>query len=151
MYLHLSHPFPGSSAGKKSACNAEDPDWPRFSSRVGKIPWRGDRLPTLVFMGFPGDSNSKESTCNAGDGFDPWVGKILWRRAWQPTPGFLFGETPWTEEAVGLQSVGSQRVGHNWVTKHSTPSQSHLLPGNYNNSPPTHHHKTKPDCTTAPM
>ena len=20
-------------------------------------------------------------------GFDPWVGKIPWRRAWQPTPG----------------------------------------------------------------
>ena len=24
--------------------------------------------------------------------FDPWVGKILWRRAWQPTPVFLPGE-----------------------------------------------------------
>ena len=22
-------------------------------------------------------------------GFDPWVGKIPWRRAWQPTPVFL--------------------------------------------------------------
>ena len=26
-------------------------------------------------------------------GFDPWVGKITWRRAWQPTPGFLPGES----------------------------------------------------------
>ena len=26
------------------------------------------------------------------DGFDPWVGKIPWRRAWQPTPVFLSGE-----------------------------------------------------------
>ena len=25
-------------------------------------------------------------------GFDPWVGKILWRRSWQPTPVFLPGE-----------------------------------------------------------
>ena len=25
-------------------------------------------------------------------GFDPWVGKIPWRRAWQPTPVFLPGE-----------------------------------------------------------
>ena len=23
---------------------------------------------------------------------------------------------PWTEEPAGLQSMGSQRVGHNWVT-----------------------------------
>ena len=24
--------------------------------------------------------------------FDPWVGKIPWRRKWQPTPVFLLGE-----------------------------------------------------------
>ena len=24
--------------------------------------------------------------------FDPWIGKILWRRKWQPTPVFLLGE-----------------------------------------------------------
>ena len=40
--------------------------------------------------------------------FDPWVGKIPWRRAWQPTPAFLPGESPWTEEPDGLQSTGSQ-------------------------------------------
>ena len=27
---------------------------------------------------------------------------------------------PWTEEPGGLQSMGSQRVGHDWATKHST-------------------------------
>ena len=36
---------------------------------------------------------------------DPWVGKIPWRRAWQPTPVFLPGESPWTEEPGGLQSM----------------------------------------------
>ena len=45
--------------------------------------------------------------------FDPWVGKIPWRRAWKPTPVFLPGESPWTEEPGGLQSTGLQRVGHN--------------------------------------
>ena len=25
--------------------------------------------------------------------FDPWVGKIPWRRKWQPTPVFLPGES----------------------------------------------------------
>ena len=45
--------------------------------------------------GFPGGSDGKESACNAGDlGFDPWVGKIPWRRAWQPTQIFLPGESP---------------------------------------------------------
>ena len=49
-------------------------------------------------------------------GFDPWVGKIPWRRAWQPSPVFGPGESPWTEEPGGLWSTGLQRVGHNWAT-----------------------------------
>ena len=43
-----------------------------------------------------------------------------WRRAWQPTPVFLPGEDLWTEEPGGLQSMGSQRVRRDWVTKHMT-------------------------------
>ena len=31
-------------------------------------------------------------------GFDPWLGKIPWRRAQQPTLVFLPGESPWAEE-----------------------------------------------------
>ena len=48
-----------------------------------------------------------------------WVGKMPWRRAWQPTPTFLPGESPWTEEPGGLQSMVLQRVGHDWATKHT--------------------------------
>ena len=39
----------------------------QFDSWVGKIPWRRDRLPTLVFLGFPGGLDGKESPCNARD------------------------------------------------------------------------------------
>ena len=48
--------------------------------------------------------------------FNPWVGKIPWRRAWQPTPVFMPGESPWTGEPGSLQSTGpySERVRHNW-------------------------------------
>ena len=35
-------------------------------------------------------------------------------------PGFLTGESPWTEEPGGLHSMVSKRVRHNWATKHST-------------------------------
>ena len=45
---------------------------------------------------------------------DLWVGKIPWRRAWQPTPVFSPGEFPWTKEPGRLQ-----RVGHDWAPKHS--------------------------------
>ena len=38
-----------------------------------------------------------------------WVGAPRGlRRAWQPTPVFLSGESPWTEEPGGLQSMGSR-------------------------------------------
>ena len=50
--------------------------------------------------------------------FDSWVGKIPWRRVWRPTPVFLPGESPGTEEPGGL--IGSQRVRHDWLTKRST-------------------------------
>ena len=65
---------------------------------------------------FPGGTSGKEHTCQCRrhkrHRFDPWVGKIPWRRAWQPTPVFLPGESPWTEEPDGLQSIELQRVGH---------------------------------------
>ena len=37
---------------------------------------------------------------------------LEWAR--QPTPVFLLGESPWTEEPGRLQSMGSQRVVHDW-------------------------------------
>ena len=48
-------------------------------------------------MGFPSGTSGKEPACQCRRckrcGFDPWVGKIPWRRAWQPTPIFLSGES----------------------------------------------------------
>ena len=48
-------------------------------------------------MTFSAEANGKEpvSQCRRHKrlGFDPWVGKIPWRRAWQPTPEFLPGES----------------------------------------------------------
>ena len=36
--------------------------------------------------------------------------------------GVLAGKVPWTEEPGGLQSMGSQRVGHDRTTKHTHTS-----------------------------
>ena len=33
--------------------------------------------------------------------------------------GVLAWSVPWTEEPGGLQSMGSHRAGHDWVTKHA--------------------------------
>ena len=66
-----------------------------------------------VKYGFPGGSDGKESASNMEDLGSTQVGKIPWRKAWQSIPVFLPGESPWTEEPGGLQSMGSQRVRHN--------------------------------------
>ena len=48
-------------------------------------------------MGFPGGSDGEESACNVGDlGLIPGLGRYPWRRAWQPSPVFLPGESPWS-------------------------------------------------------
>ena len=93
--------------------------------------------------GFTDSSGGKESACQCRKhkryGFHHWVGKIPWRREWQPTPVFLPRESPWTKESGRLQFVGSQRVGHNWsnlartqasmgMKKYTTFSQSYNRP-----------------------
>ena len=66
-------------------------------------------------------ASGKEPACQCRRlrrcGCDPWVRKIPWSRKWQPIPVFLAWKIPWTEEPGRLQSMGSQRVRHNWVTE----------------------------------
>ena len=52
----------------------------------------------------------------------PWVGRIPWKRKWQPTPSILAWGIPWTEEPGGLQSMGLQRVRHDWATEQQQPT-----------------------------
>ena len=62
-------------------------------------------------------TSGKESVCQCRKHkscqFDPWVRKIPRWRTWQPTSVFLSGESPWTEELGGLQTIVPQSVGHN--------------------------------------
>ena len=53
--------------------------------------------------------------------FDPWVGKILWRRKWLPTPILLPEKSHGQRSLVGSISWG-HRVGHDWVTSLSFSS-----------------------------
>ena len=51
--------------------------------------------------------------------FDPWVRKMPWRRKQQPTPVFLPEKSHGQRILGGCKSKGSQRVGHDWVIKHT--------------------------------
>ena len=58
-------------------------------------------------QGFPGGASGKEPSCQCRrhrrPGFYPWVGKIPWRRARQPTPASILSwRIPWTGEPGGL-------------------------------------------------
>ena len=68
---------------------------------------------SIPFMGLPWLLRWQSICLQCGrPGFNPSAGKIPWRRAWQPTPVFLPGESPWTEEPDQLQSMELQGVGH---------------------------------------
>ena len=49
-------------------------------------------------------------------GFNPWIGRISWRRAWQLTPGFLPGKSQGQRSLAGCRPWG-RRVRHDWVIK----------------------------------
>ena len=75
---------------------------------------------TTNLRSFPGGSEVKHLLANAGDTGEMQVGSLG-----QEDPleegiathsSTLAWEIPWTEEPGGLQSMGSQRVGHNWAT-----------------------------------
>ena len=58
---------------------------------------------------FPRGSDCKVSQCGRL-GFDPWVGKILWRRKWQPTLVFLLGEPHGLRSLVGYSPQGRREL-----------------------------------------
>ena len=53
----------------------------------------------------PGGASGEEPACQGRREnrcrFDPWAGKIPWRRAWQPSPVFLPGESHGQRSLVG--------------------------------------------------
>ena len=62
----------------------------------------------------PGGSSGRERSCQCRNckrrGFDPWMGKILWRRGWQPTPVFLPGESHGQRRLSGYSPWGRKEL-----------------------------------------
>ena len=57
-------------------------------------------------------------------GSDPWVGKVPWRRAWQPTPVFLLGESHGQRSLLGYSPRGGTELDTTECTQAGT--YSHL-------------------------
>ena len=75
---------------------------------------------------FPGGTNDKESACQCRRlRFNPWVGKILWRRKWQPTTVFLPGKFHGQRSLAGyIQFTGPQ--SQTWL---SDWTHTHIMLG----------------------
>ena len=72
----------------------------------------GSKEVALVALGFPGVSDGKVSACNMGEpGLIPGSEDPLEKEK-ATHSSILAWPIPWTEEPDGLQSMGSQRVGH---------------------------------------
>ena len=50
-----------------------------------------------------------------------------WRWKWQPISSILAWEIPWTEEPGGLQSMQSQRIGHDLAIKPCDATKVRIL------------------------
>ena len=87
--------------------------------------------------GFPDGAGGKESTCQFGrckiHGFDPWIGKIPWRREWLPTPVFspiksrgqrsLTGYNPWGHQELDTNDrLNTRKRGGGEVASSFPPS-----------------------------
>ena len=59
---------------------------------------------------FPGDSDHRVCLQCGTSGFNPWVGKIPWRRKWQPTPVFLPGKSHGWRSLAGYIPWGCKEL-----------------------------------------
>ena len=70
--------------------------------------------------------SSKESACKCRSHrrceFDPWVGKLPWRRAWLPTPVLLPGESQGQRSLAGYSPWGRKESDTTEATQHTRRS-----------------------------
>ena len=87
--------------------------FPDLGSNLGLLYYKQ----ILYHLGFSGGSKGRVCLqCRRPD-FNPRVGKIPWRRKWQPTSVFLPGKSHGRKSLAGYsQSIGLQRVERGWVT-----------------------------------
>ena len=80
--------------------------------------------------GFPGGPGGKEPACqrrrHKRRGFDPGVGEIPWRKAWQPTPVFLPSKFHGQRSLMGYSPWGCKESDTTEATEHAHMYQIHL-------------------------
>ena len=101
----------------------------------------------ILNIGFPGGSDGISICLQCmRPGFDPWVGKILWRKKWQPTPVLLprkshkqrslVGYSPWghKESDMTEQLHSILNIMVNVFLKHKSRHKSSINPDKFKNT-----------------
>ena len=65
--------------------------------------------------------------------FNPWVGKVPWRREWQPTPVFLPGKSHGQRSLAGCRPLGRKESD---TTERLTHTHTHI--DNFDSFSPFH-------------
>ena len=105
IHIHIYGGFPGCSAGKQSTYNAGDPG---LIPAMGSPPEEGIGYLLQYSWASLVAQLVKKCLQRGRHEFDPWVGKIPWMRAWQPTPVFLPGESHGQRSLIGYSPKGRQ-------------------------------------------
>ena len=115
---------------------------PGFSSWVGKIPWRRERLPTPVFWSGVAKSQTQLNDFHSLTQSWKWVSQVVknlpamlkTQITWVQSLGqedilekrmathssILAWEIPWTEEPGGYSPWGHKKIGHDWASNTQT-------------------------------
>ena len=109
--------------------------WRAAVHGVAKTQTRLSDGTTIAFLsGLPRWLSSKESACQCRRckrrRFDPWAGKICWRRTWQPTPVFLPGKSHGQRSLGGYSPWGRKEL---YTTDHTYTQTHHTHPSRLRN------------------
>ena len=123
--------FPDSSVGKEPACNAGDPS---SIPRLGRSAGEGIGYPLQYSWASLVAQLVKIHLQCGRPGFDPWVGKIPWRRQRLPTPVFWPGQFHGLDNSMdhgGLKELDTtERLSLSFYKKLLTDSEADVRKNN---------------------
>ena len=111
----------------------------KANTTIKQVPWilwfpNAHEIIYTIYCGLPQWLSGKESRRCRRRRFDSWIGKIPWRRKWQPTPVFLPGKLHEQRSLAGYSPWGRKRVRHNGATGHVLYSVKCIMTLNVKNN-----------------
>ena len=117
----------------KTQARILDPPLTSYARQGKFLNPRGHQFCSFVgmIMDFPGGASDKEPACQCRTpkryGFDSWIGKSPWRRAWQPTPVLLPGKSHGQRSLVGYSPWGRKESDMTDQYRHDHPGTQILV------------------------